>query len=161
MASGVIAAGEPGAAGADHHVDTRVGDPCLHRLADRRDVVLTSERAASWWPSATIIAASVSPDLSSAGVSDTVSTAMRTVMKGRVSSIFGMCGGPGWKPQHHLRSPGCRHLSKGAPQPAATLMSPTSISWSSLLDSGMRIGTTGTHSSVRRCISRVTAGSLR
>src|SRR3546814_18280447 len=46
-------------------------------------------RAFSTWPASEIRAASVSPDLSSAGVrvSDTVSTAMPTGMKGRLSSI--------------------------------------------------------------------------
>jgi hypothetical protein len=44
------------------------------------------------WPSAASSSASVEPDLSSAGVrvSDTVSTAMRTGMNGRLSSIRGM-----------------------------------------------------------------------
>ena len=48
---------------------------------------------ANSWPAAWIICASVSPDLSSPvpRVSDTVRTAMRTGMKGRDSSILGIC----------------------------------------------------------------------
>ena len=49
-----------------------------------------------WWPAAAMRAASVSPEVSSAAlrVSDTVSTAMLTGMKGRLSSMRAMgCSG--------------------------------------------------------------------
>src|SRR5262245_26436459 len=53
---------------------------------------LTMARATSSWPAARIISASVAPDLSSAisRVSETVSTAMRTGMNGRLGSSLGM-----------------------------------------------------------------------
>ena len=62
-----------------------IGDPGLHLGSDRGHVVLDDGSAATSWPAAAIISARVSPDLSSAAarVSDTVSTAMRTGMKGR------------------------------------------------------------------------------
>ncbi len=53
---------------------------------------LTMARAASSWPAAWIISARVAPDLSSASVrvSETVSTAMRTGMNGRLGSSLDM-----------------------------------------------------------------------
>ena len=53
---------------------------------------LTMALAASSWPAAASICTSVSPDVSSLAlrVSDTVSTAMRTGMNGRLGSSLGM-----------------------------------------------------------------------
>ena len=88
-----VAAGEAGAAGRDDDVD-RLGRRSRLRICARifSTSSVTMARAATAWPAFSIRSASVAPDLSSAisRVSDTVSTAILSGTKGRLSSIPGM-----------------------------------------------------------------------
>jgi len=75
---GPVPAGEAGAAGADHHLHGRIGDPGAQRGPDAVAVVTHQCRSTRRWPAASRRCCRASPEVSSAMVwlFDTVSRAM-------------------------------------------------------------------------------------
>ena len=151
-----VAPGKAGAAGGDDDIDGRVGDPGLHLGPDLRHVVLDD------CPPGQLVARG-SDHLGERGAGFVIAGPARIRHRqhgdAHRNEGAGLVDFGHWRssllgPRHCLRTGGDRHVAPRPASPAAEL----ALRADRL---GTDTGSTGTHSSVRRCTSRVNVGSLR